>query len=104
MAVIAESLIRQVDGVLGNKACIEDDSHFNTLLEAPQYTQPLSFKEHNVPEIYRSGHHQRIAEYKLKESIKQTLIKRSDLLGTYPVTNQEKKMITQIINEMAEKQ
>ncbi|RAP31280.1 tRNA (guanosine(37)-N1)-methyltransferase TrmD [Candidatus Marinamargulisbacteria bacterium SCGC AG-343-D04] len=102
-AVIAESLIRQCEGVLGNPDCIEDDTHFNELLESPQFTQPVRFLDQSVPEILRSGNHNAIKTYKLQEALKNTVFNRPDLMGKKHVNNEEKKCLTRIIKEMAVK-
>lgn len=99
--VIAETLIRSIPGVLGNSECINDDSHFLPYLEAPQYTQPVNFKNKNVPEIYRSGNHKEISRYKLKQSLKNTLFQRPDILGISEINKNNKEILTEIIKEMA---
>ncbi len=102
-AVIAETLIRQEPGVLGNKACIDDESHYTGLLEANQYTQPVTFNDVSVPEVLRSGNHPVIDSYKEKIALKNTLINRMDLIGKKIITNQQQKLITEILNEMVVK-
>jgi tRNA (guanine37-N1)-methyltransferase len=100
-AVIAESLIRKVPGVLGNNECIEDDTHFIPLLEAPHYTQPVTVNNNTVPSVYRSGNHGLIEKHKLKQALKNTLFFRPDLLGINNITKIKKEIITEIIKEMA---
>ena len=102
-AVIAETLIRQQPGVLGNEACIEDDSHYTGMLEADQFTQPVIFKNHAVPECLRSGNHKVVNQLKEKSAFKNTVINRLDLLGKKHVTSDQKTLITEILKEMVVK-
>ena len=101
--VIAETILRQVPGVLGNNECIEDDSIFSNLLEAPQYTQPAMFMNIPVPDILRSGHHKNIKEWKKHHSLKQTLFMRPDLLARKKFDSDEVNKMTTILNEMVVK-
>jgi len=103
VAVILETIIRQIPGVLGNQKCIDNESHVNTLLESPQYTKPVQFKNKSVPDILRSGHHGKIKSYKEKKALKETLLKRPDLLNHYPFSKKEKTMLTEILKEMVVK-
>lgn len=78
-----ESVLRQIPGVLGNwdSACFDSFSpHFAGRLEHPLYTKPEIFEGLAVPPVLRSGHHALIARWKKDQSIKQTRLKRADLL------------------------
>ncbi len=81
MAVI-ESAIRFRPGVLGNEDSVREESFSEALdggLEYPQYTRPAEFRGLGVPEILKSGDHQKIAEYRRAESAKRTKLRRPDL-------------------------
>jgi tRNA (guanine37-N1)-methyltransferase len=101
---IAETIIRQIPGVLGNEGCIEDDSLYNNELESPQYTQPLEFKGHKVPDILRSGHHALVADWKKEQALNQTLFMRPDILAKKEISNAEKEVLTKILNKMVVKE
>jgi len=83
--VVIESCVRLLDGALGNKASLDEES-FTTgkdgqrLLESPQYTRPAEFMGHKVPEVLLSGDHQKIAQWKEQESMRVTKERRPDLL------------------------
>ncbi|MDC0036654.1 tRNA (guanosine(37)-N1)-methyltransferase TrmD [bacterium] len=102
VAVIAESIIRQVPGVLGNKDCIYEDSYCKGLLEGPKYTQPVTLTNDEVPSVLREGNHQAIARYTQKMALYTTLVNRPDLLGSYSCNKQQQDLITTLLNEMAE--
>lgn len=79
--VLIDSVSRYIDGVL-DKESVKEESFANGLLEYPQYTRPEVFKNRAVPEILTSGHHEKIEEWRRKQSIKTTYEKRPDLLKT----------------------
>ena len=67
--------------VLSREESFMDESHYNGLLEYPQYTRPREFNGYTVPEILLSGDHEKIADWKRKESVRVTLEKRPDLMN-----------------------
>lgn len=77
-----DSAVRFVPGILGNKLSSEYDSFEDGLIEYPQYTRPQEFEGMEVPEILRSGHQKKIAEYQLEEKKKMTQKFRPDLLNS----------------------
>lgn len=79
--VVADCVSRLVPGVLANADAYTEESHYNGLLEYPQYTRPLEFMGRKVPEVLLSGHHKNIAEWRREQSILRTKQKRPDLLG-----------------------
>ncbi len=79
MALI-DCVARMVDGVLPNSDAYSKDSHYNGLLEYPQYTRPPEFRGKVVPEILLSGHHANIEQWQRKQSLYRTWKKRPDLL------------------------
>jgi tRNA (guanine37-N1)-methyltransferase len=103
VAVIAETLIRQVPGVLGNSDCIDDDSHCSGMLETHQFTQPLTVLGLTVPEVLLSGNHKAVALFKQKSALKDTLIIRSDLIGKLKLSDQQQKLMTEILKDMVVK-
>ncbi len=88
--IIADSIIRLLDGTIKNDSVVEE-SFENNLLEYPQYTEPRIFEGYEVPSILFSGNHKAIKEYRFKESIKKTLSNRPDLLNVDLFNKQEKK-------------
>lgn len=85
--VLADSIIRLCDGVLSSSECFEQESHFNGLLEAPQYTRPEEWKGKKVPNVLLSGHHANIDKYRLEQSIDRTIRKRPDMYEKYIKNN-----------------
>lgn len=78
--VLCDSIIRLIPGAIDEGSLVEE-SHTNNLLEYPQYTKPDNFCGMVVPEILKSGNHQKIKEYRKQESIRITKKYRPDLLN-----------------------
>ena len=78
--VFADALARMVPGVLSNNECFPEESHFNGLLEYPQYTNPSEWRGQIVPEVLLSGHHANIEKWRREKSLEVTKQKRPDLL------------------------
>lgn len=83
MAVI-EATIRLVPGVLGNHDSVREESHSENLLEYPQYTRPVEFRGHAVPEVLAGGNHAEIAKWRAAQSLERTRTRRPDLLERVP--------------------
>ncbi len=79
MAVI-DAVSRMVPGVLDGEETMSSESHYDGLLEYPQYTRPPEWHGKEVPEILLSGHHANIKAWRHEESLKRTALKRPDLL------------------------
>ncbi|MGE5356557.1 MAG: tRNA (guanosine(37)-N1)-methyltransferase TrmD [Deltaproteobacteria bacterium] len=79
-AVIVDSIVRLVPGVLSDIESALSDSFQDNLLSPPVYSRPAEFNGWSVPEILLSGHEEKIKEWRLEQSIKKTGIKRPDLL------------------------
>lgn len=79
--VFADALARMVPGVLSNNECFTEESHFNGLLEYPQYTKPSEWRGIEVPEVLLSGHHANIEKWRREKSLEVTKKKRPDLLN-----------------------
>lgn len=81
--VIADGIARLVDGVLSAPEGYERESHYDGLLEHPQYTRPETWRERTVPEVLRSGHHANIEKWKLEQSEARTRERREDMWQSY---------------------
>ncbi|MEG1027832.1 MAG: tRNA (guanosine(37)-N1)-methyltransferase TrmD, partial [Oscillospiraceae bacterium] len=63
-----------------DKACYEEESHFNGLLEYPQYTRPEEWRGRKVPPVLLSGHDKNIQDFRKEQSYLRTLKKRPDMI------------------------
>ncbi|MDR3195520.1 MAG: tRNA (guanosine(37)-N1)-methyltransferase TrmD [Endomicrobium sp.] len=78
--VLIDSVARMLPGVVKEESSVTNDSFYNGLLDYPHYTRPAVFKGHKVPDILLSGDHNKIEEWRQKESYKRTKERRPDLL------------------------
>ena len=79
-AVLCDSVIRLIPGVLGDETSALTDSFQDGLLAPPVYTRPADYKGHKVPEILLSGNFPKIEEWRHNEAVKRTKKIRPDLL------------------------
>jgi len=77
--VICDAVARLVPGVLGNADSLTDESFNAGLLEAPAFTRPPVYRDWAVPDVLRSGHHARIAEWRAQQGEALTRRVRPDL-------------------------
>ena len=100
--VLIDSVSRYVEGVLKDDSTTEE-SFSQGLLEYPQYTRPEVFEEQQVPEVLRSGNHQMIDKWRREQSLKRTLEKRPDLLEKVDLSDEDKKILEKIKNDVPNK-
>jgi tRNA (guanine37-N1)-methyltransferase len=80
-AVVTDAIVRLLPGALGDARSAVDESFSDpNLLEAPAYTKPIEFRGLKVPDVFLSGHHAKIEEWKKEQAIKRTHENRPDLL------------------------
>lgn len=80
-AVLVDSIVRLLPGVLGDETSALSDSFQDGLVSPPVYTRPRDFRGWKVPEILLSGNEKRIAEWKNEQSVERTKQKRPDMLS-----------------------
>ena len=101
--VVADAVCRMVPGVLPEAACYQEESHWNGLLEYPQYSRPETWHGRTVPPILRSGDHKNIARWRRKQSILRTWRRRPDLYRKLELTSKEdKKLLAELQSEVPE--
>lgn len=91
--VLADSISRMLEGVLPNDEAKELESHYNGLLEYPQYTRPYEWNGMKVPDILISGHHENIDKWKREQSLLMTQKYRPDMLENAELTEMDKKFL-----------
>lgn len=79
-AVLADSIIRLLPGVLNDETSALSDSFQDNLLAPPVYTRPAEYKGMKVPDILLSGHAQKIEEWRNQQALERTQIRRPDIL------------------------
>ena len=100
---VADAVCRMVPGVLPDETAFQEESHWNGLLEYPQYTHPAEWRGLEVPPVLLSGHHANIARWRHKMSLKSTRRDRPDLFAQWaPQDKQDKKILAEILAEEQE--
>lgn len=80
-AVVTDAIVRLLPGALSDARSSEEESFSDpNLLEAPAYTKPIEFRGMKVPEVFLSGHHAKIDEWKKEKAVEKTRLNRPDLL------------------------
>jgi len=79
-AVITDSLVRLLPGVLGNEVSALTDSFQNNLVSSPVYTRPRDFRGWEVPDILLSGNERLIEEWKFEQAVERTKKRRPGML------------------------
>lgn len=90
---VADAVCRMLPGVLSEDICFEEESHFDGLLEFPQYTRPAIWHEKEVPEVLLSGNHAKINDWRRAESLIATMEKRPDMLKYEELSEKDKKLL-----------
>ena len=87
---VADAVCRMVPGVLPDAECFEEESHWDGLLEYPQYTRPEVWEGRAVPQVLLGGDHQKIDTWRGQQSRERTRLRRPELYEqwceTHPIT------------------
>jgi tRNA (guanine37-N1)-methyltransferase len=79
-AVLVDSVVRLIPGVLNDETSALSDSFQDDLLDAPVYTRPAEWRGQKVPDILLSGHQKLIDEWRHEQALERTKTRRPDLL------------------------
>ena len=82
-AVLIDACVRLLPGVVGDARSLVEESFERGLLEHPHYTRPQTWNGMTVPEVLLSGHHARVAEWRLAQAEEITRLRRPDLWARY---------------------
>ena len=97
---VADSVCRLVPGVLADEQCYIGESHWDGLLEYPQYTRPESWEGRAVPEILLNGNHANIERWRRKKQLERTRDKRPDLFAAFePATDEDRQLLRELEKE-----
>lgn len=101
--VLIDAVSRLLPGSMGDKDSREEDSFEKGILGYPVYTKPREFEGKKVPEILISGNHEEVRKYLKKEALKETLLKRKDLIEKANLEEEDKILLKEIEKELKEK-
>ena len=86
---VADSVCRLVPGVLSDEECFTGESHWDGVLEYPQYTRPEVWEGRAVPEVLLQGNHAAVDEWRRKKSLERTMDKRPDMFERLELTDKK---------------
>ena len=98
--ILADAVSRMLPGVLPNDEAKELESHYNGLLEYPQYTRPYEWNGMKVPDVLISGHHGNIEKWRREQSLLMTAKYRPDMLIKADLSESDKKFLEGIITKL----
>lgn len=97
--VMIDAAARLVPGVLGDAASAAEESFTEALLEYPHYTRPAEVRGMAVPEVLVSGHHEAIRVWRRKEALRNTYLKRPDLLRDRELGSEDRRLLNEVMQE-----
>ena len=96
--VFVDALSRMAKGVLSDDLCFTEESHYNGLLEYPQYTKPQNWRGMEVPAVLTSGHHANVDRWRYEQSLINTLNKRPDMIEKKELSEEDNDFLKTYIN------
>jgi tRNA (guanine37-N1)-methyltransferase len=97
--VLLDSVVRQVPGVVGEDDSLKSESFYEGLLDHPSYTRPEKWEGMSVPEVLVSGDHEKVRQWRRKESLRRTFQKRPDLLASADLSKEDAQFLKEVILE-----
>lgn len=97
---VSDAVCRLIPGVLSDPECFEDESHWNGLLEYPQYSRPEEWHGKKVPSILLSGNHALVSKWRRKQAILRTKRRRPDMYKKLNLTSTKEDL--KIMKELQE--
>lgn len=87
--MLIDAMVRHLPGALNDAASAEQESFVDGLLDCPHYTRPELYGGVRVPDVLLSGNHAAIARWRHEQGLRQTWLRRPDLLKARELTRQE---------------
>lgn len=94
--LMVDAISRMIPGVLGKEESMVNDSFYNGYLDYPHYTRPDEFKGLKVPDILLSGNHKEIEEWRRKQSLLRTLIRRPEIFVNKKLSKRELDLLKEL--------
>ena len=93
---VADAVCRLVPGVLSDPACYTGESHWEGLLEYPQYTRPEVWEGREVPAVLRGGNQAEIDRWRRKQMLSRTMDKRPELMENRTFSDGDAALLAEI--------
>ncbi len=94
--ILADSISRMLPGVLSEDERFEEESHYSSLLEYPQYTRPYEWRGRTVPDVLLTGHHANVDKWRRQQSLKRTFERRPDMLEKADLSEEDREYLSDL--------
>lgn len=98
--VVIDAITRLIPGVLGDEDSAKQDSYMDGLLDYPHFTRPEQGDLSAVPKVLLSGNHQKIQQWRMKQALGRTLVRRPDLLKSKELSAEQEALLNEFRNEV----
>ncbi len=96
---VIDAVARLLPGVLGDEASAEQDSFMDDLLDCPHYTRPETVGGRVVPSVLLEGDHEAIRQWRLKQALGRTCLRRPELLDRRELNEEEQRLLREFLEE-----
>lgn len=96
--IVADAVCRMIPGVLADDECFQLESHYNSLLEYPQYTRPANWRGREVPPVLLTGNHENVRKWRREQALLRTFQKRPDMLASAEFTEEDRRYLGRLQN------
>ena len=99
---VADAVCRLVPRVLSDAECFENESHWDGLLEYPQYSRPEVWHGRTVPQELLTGNHAKVERWRRKQSLLRTRERRPDLYEKLDLSSKsDQKLLSELERELS---
>lgn len=101
--VLIDAMVRTLPGALGDDQSAEQESFEHGLLDCPHYTRPEEVDGRAVPEVLLGGDHKKIADWRLKQALGRTYLRRPDMITLESLNDKERQLLDEYLVEVKAK-
>jgi tRNA (guanine37-N1)-methyltransferase len=97
--VMLDAAVRLIPGVLGDPDSARQDSFVEGLLDCSHYTRPPEVRGMPVPDVLLSGNHEAVRRWRRKEALRNTYVKRPELLQDRLLSQEDRRLLDEVLQE-----
>ena len=97
--VMIDAVARMIPGVLGDDDSAAQDSFMEGILDCPHYTRPEEIDGRRVPQVLLGGNHKAIDEWRMKQALGRTWLRRPELLNELTLSNEQQQLLREFQEE-----
>lgn len=102
--VLIDAVARMIPGVLGDENSAAQDSFMEGVLDCPHYTRPEEIEGRDVPEVLLGGNHKAIEQWRMKQSLGRTWLRRPELLNEMTLSEEQRQLLQDFQTEYRQQQ